>query len=171
MVVVVVIGILAMLAAVAYRSWIRTSHMAEAEDMVAHIRAAEESFRAENGAYLDINGALDLDHLYPRNPGAYKTAWGAPCTTSVCPKHQWTALAVAPQGPVAYGYAVWAGDPNTAPPPSLTLTKTPQPNLGGMNGQPWYIVEAVGDTDGDGVYTRIYGFSTTTTLLIDNEGN
>jgi prepilin-type N-terminal cleavage/methylation domain-containing protein len=169
MIVVVVIGILALLAGVAYRSWIRTSHMAEAQDMVAHIRAAEESFRAENGGYLDISTNLDLGHLYPRDPGAYKTAWGATCT--VCPAHQWTALAVAPQAPVAYGYALWADNTGTNPPPTLTLTKTAQPDLSGMQGQPWYVVEAVGDPDGDGKYTRIYGFSATTTLLVDNEGN
>jgi prepilin-type N-terminal cleavage/methylation domain-containing protein len=168
MTVVLVVGILAVLAGVAYRSWIRTSHIAEAEDMIAHIRASEESFRAENGGYIDVTGGLDLGHLYPRDPGAFKTAWCAACTFCT---HPWSALAVAPQAPVAFGYAVMADNTLTTAPPQLTLTSATAPNLAAMQGQPWYIVEAVGDTNGDGRYVRIYGFSPTTTLLIDNEGN
>lgn len=169
MVVVVVIGILAVLAGVAYRSWIRTSYMAEAQDMIGQIRAAEESYRAENGAYLDVSGGLDLGHLYPRNPGAFKTAWG----NGVCVgcTHSWSALAVQPQAPVAFGYAVEADSTGTVALPHLTVTNVAAPDLSGMQGQPWYVVEAVGDINGDGVYTRIYGFSTSPTLLVDNEGN
>jgi prepilin-type N-terminal cleavage/methylation domain-containing protein len=168
MIVVVVIGILSLLAIVAYRAWIRTSYMAEAQDMISHIRSAEESFRAENGAYLDVTGGLDLGHLYPRDPGAFKTGWGAQCAFCT---HQWSALAVAPQGPVAFGYAVSADNTSRVAPPQLTLTAAAQPNLSGMQGQPWYIVEAVGDINGDGIYTRIYGFSGGAALLVDNEGN
>lgn len=168
MVVVVVIGILALLAVVAYRSWIRTSYVAEAHDMISQIRSAEESFRAENNAYLDVTGGLDLGHLYPRDPGAFKTAWGAQCTFCT---HSFGALAVAPQGPVAFGYAVLADNTAKTSPPLLTLTKAPEPDLSGMTGQPWYIVEAVGDVNGDKIYTRIYGFSASSTLLVDNEGN
>jgi hypothetical protein len=40
-----------------------------------------------------------------------------------------------------------------------------------MMGSPWYIVEAQGDINGDSVFTRVYGFSVTPQLLIDNEGN
>lgn len=175
MVVVVVVGILAVLATVVYRVWVRTSYMAEAQDMVVNIRTAEESFRAENGVYLDVSSALDLGHLYPRNPGAYKTAWGAPCLagSTLCPAHDWAALTIAPQAPLAFGYALQADNSGTAAAPSLSsyLTSSPAPNLAAMTGQPWYIVEAVGDINGDGIYTRVFGFSGSPRLLVDNEGN
>jgi hypothetical protein len=140
--------------------------MAEAYDLIAHIRSAEESFKAENGVYLDISGALDNQHLYPAAPpGAFKTAWGGPC--ALC-THPWTSLTVQPQAPVAFGYALQA-----AGTPIITLTdpSTTPPNLTVLMSQPWYVVEAVGDINGDGIFTRVYGFSSTTQLLVDAEGN
>jgi uncharacterized protein (DUF2141 family) len=35
---------------------------------------------------------------------------------------------------------------------------------------PWYVVEAVGDMNGDGVYTRILGNSSSSQVVIDREG-
>jgi prepilin-type N-terminal cleavage/methylation domain-containing protein len=167
MVTVAVIGILALLSVVAYRGWIRSAYMAEAHDMVSHIRGAEEAYHAENGVYLNVSGGLE-GHLYPADPaGAFKTAWGAPCGTCV---YQWTALNVQPQAPTAFVYAVQA-DNTGASPPALVLTSTPQPNLTPLIGSPWYIIEAQGDINGDGIFTRVYGFSSTPDLLIDNEGN
>ncbi len=169
MAVVVIVGVLAVLAVTSYRAWIRTSYMAEAEDMIAHIRSAEESFKAENGTYLNVSGGLDLGNLYPATtPGAFKTAWGGACATCARP---WSYLNVAPQAPVAFGYALIADNTGTNAPPNLVVTKSTAPNLSGMTGKPWYIVEAVGDINGDGIYTRIYGFSSSTTLFVDNEGN
>jgi prepilin-type N-terminal cleavage/methylation domain-containing protein len=175
MIVVVVVGILALLAVVAYRKWIRTAYMAEAQDMVAHIRGAEEAFHAENGTYLDVSGGLDLGYLYPADPpGAFKTAWGGPCPTHC--RYSWSQLNVQAQAPTAFSYAVQAD--NSVPPKapdqnSIILSpSTPVPDLRSMGSGPWYIVEAVGDIDGDGKnFTRIYGFSASSTLLIDNEGN
>jgi type IV pilus assembly protein PilA len=167
MVVVVIVGILAVVAVVGYRRWIRTTYMAEAQDMIAHIRASEESFRAENGVYLDVSGSLD--NLYPTTqPGAFKTAWGATCSNCT---HQWSQLNVQPQAPTAYAYALVAGGSQDALP---TITVTPPataPDISGLQAGPWYVVEAKGDVDGDQNFTRIYGFSSSSTLLVDNEGN
>jgi prepilin-type N-terminal cleavage/methylation domain-containing protein len=168
MITVVIVGVLAVIAAVGYRAWVRSSHTTEATDILSHIRSAEESFRAENGVYLDISTALDLGYLYPaKTPGAFTTAWGASC--GFC-SHQWSAINVEVNAPVAFGYAVYAPVDPTTPAPALKLNSgtavapiTP--------GAPWYIAEAVADVNGDGIYTRIYAFSSTSTLLIDNEGN
>jgi Tfp pilus assembly protein PilE len=171
MAVVLIVGILALLAIVAYRRWIYTSYMAEAQDMIGHIRAAEESFHAENGVYLDVSGGLE-GHFYPvMTPGAFKTAWGAACT--VCGNHQWTQLNVQAQAPTAFVYAVHA-DASGQAPTAGTIVVTPpatEPSYTSMAGGPWYIAEAKGDVNGDGVFTRIYGFSGASALLIDNEGN
>jgi prepilin-type N-terminal cleavage/methylation domain-containing protein len=170
MVVVVIVGILAVLAVVAYRRWVYTSYMAEAQDMIGHIRAAEESFHAENGVYLDVSGGLE-GHFYPvQTPGAFKTAWGASCT--VCGTHQWTQLNVQPQAPTAFVYAVHADNSGVAPAAgSIVLVSPNQPDFSSMAGGPWYIAEAKGDVNGDGNFARVYGFSGTSQLLIDNEGN
>jgi hypothetical protein len=44
------------------------------------------------------------------------------------------------------------------------------PNLAGLGGQPWYVVEALGDTNGDGVFVRLIGNSANGQVMIDNEG-
>src|SRR5579884_3265977 len=103
MVVVVIIGVLAVLAIVAYRKWVQSSRMAEANDMLANIRTAEESFRAENGGYLSVSKSLGPGDLYPAaTPGAFKTAWGGACGTCVA---SWSSLAVQPAGALYFGYA------------------------------------------------------------------
>jgi len=42
--------------------------------------------------------------------------------------------------------------------------------LSTMSGQPWYIVQAMGDTNGDSVFTTVYGFSNTNQIMVDKEG-
>jgi prepilin-type N-terminal cleavage/methylation domain-containing protein len=80
MIVVVVAGVLAVLAVTAYRRWVQTAYLSEAQDMVKSIRAAQESFRAENGGYLNVSQGLGPGFDYPLStPGQSKTAWGGPC--------------------------------------------------------------------------------------------
>jgi prepilin-type N-terminal cleavage/methylation domain-containing protein len=169
MVVVVILGILVTLGVVGYRKWILTSYMAEAYDMIAHIRAAEETFKAENGVYLDVSGGLGTGHLYPVDqPGAFKTAWKVPCGCTF----KWMQLNFQPQAPTAFVYAVQA-DPGSGTPtlPLLASPSTTNVNLSAMQGSPWYVVQAKGDINGDGIFTNVYGFSATPQLLVDNEGN
>lgn len=176
MVVVVIVGILATLAIVAYQKWTRTARLGEAQDMVGHIRAAEESYRAENGNYLNVSKGLastgnpGTSTLYPAAvPGAFKTQWGAPCSVCVNPS-SWEWLTISPPNPVWYGYAVVAG-PSTSPPAyTIVVNGNPATSLASMSGQPWYIVEAMGDTNGDGVFTTVYGFSNTNQIMVDHEG-
>jgi type IV pilus assembly protein PilA len=173
MIVIAMIGILATLAIVAYKRWVRTAYMAEAQDMVAGIRAAEETFKAEAGGYLPVSSALDVGGMYPAaKPGAFKTSWGAACTVCVT-STSWQALAVEPKAPVAFGYAVVADNTGSTPGANVTVAlnamQTPA-NLSLLAGSPWYVVEALGDINGDGVYTRIIGDSSSSQLFIDREG-
>jgi prepilin-type N-terminal cleavage/methylation domain-containing protein len=169
MVVVLVTGILAALAIVAYQKWTRTARLGEARDLVGHIRTAEESYRAETGNYLNVSKALTPPQMYPApTPGAFKTAWGAACAVCVNPD-AWSWLTVAPANPVWYGYAVMAGTSST--PPSMTVTVNGAAvDLSSMTGQPWYVVSAMGDTNGDGIFTTVYGFSNTNQIMVDREG-
>jgi prepilin-type N-terminal cleavage/methylation domain-containing protein len=170
MIVVVLVGVLALLATLAYRRWVRSAYLSEAQDMVTNIRSAEESFRAENGVYLvPISQGLGPPYDYPAaTPGSLKMAWGAPCT--VCAgTATWTALNVQPSAPLAFGYSL-TGD-NTGQPSSVNIKVNGQ-SLEIANGMtpPWYLIEADGDMNGDGVFTRVYGMSATNHIFVDNEG-
>lgn len=179
MTVTVIVGILALLAVVAYKRWVRTSYMAEAQDMLQNIRGAQEAFKAETGGYLNVSNALDIPNTYPATaPGAFKSGWGGPCGTCIN-NTSWGALAVEPKGPVAFGYAVIASNTGAVPPnlnatiPTM-LTTMNWSSLGQATGGtlrgPWYIDEAVGDLNGDGIYTRLLGNSDSNQVTIDREG-
>jgi prepilin-type N-terminal cleavage/methylation domain-containing protein len=175
MITVVIVGILATIGVVGYRRWTRSAHVAEAQNMVANIRAAEDAFFAENGGYLDVSGTLGKGYSYPSaNPGASKTQWGALCGTCKAPD-SWSRLAVTSSAPVMFGYSVIADQatPATTRVPAITVNGQPLDitNLG-MNGQPWYFVEADANISGDGKsFTHVYGMSGTNQIYVDGEGN
>jgi prepilin-type N-terminal cleavage/methylation domain-containing protein len=175
MIVVVIIGVLALLAVVAYRRWIRTSYVAEGTGMVSNIRNAEESFCAENGAYLDVSGTLGKGFTYPlTTPGASMTAWGGPCGTCKNPNVGWSALNVSSAAPVIFGYSVIADQAN--PPssriPAITVNGSVLNYSAMNNGAPWYFIEADANISGDNTsYVHVYGMSGTNTIFVDGEGN
>jgi type IV pilus assembly protein PilA len=176
MIVVAIVGLLAFIATIAYRRWVKTAYLSEAQDMVTNIRQAEESFYAENGAYLNVSSGLGATFTYPSPaPGAFKTAWGGPC--SACANAAaWQALNIQANGPVSFGYAVIAGDgvkvqPSTIGTPKVngvaidySALKTPP--------RPWYFVEADANISGDGTsMMHVYGMTGTKMIFVDQEGN
>jgi prepilin-type N-terminal cleavage/methylation domain-containing protein len=171
MIVVALVGILAVLATLGYRRWVRTAYVTEAQDMIGNIRSAEEAFRSENGGYLaPISQGLGPANDYPANPpGSFKTAWGATCSVCVGSGNPWLSLNIQPSGPLAFGYSL-VGD-NGAASNGFTI-KVNGHALDIANGMPapWYFVEADGDMNGDGVFTHVYGMSATNQIFVDNEG-
>jgi prepilin-type N-terminal cleavage/methylation domain-containing protein len=172
MIAVVMVGVLALVAGVGYRKWVLNSHMGEAQDMVGNIRAAEETFRAENSGYLAVSNDLTTNSLYPSTSpkGSFVTAWGLPCATCAS-ANSWLALNVAPSSPVLFGYAVIADNTGVASPPTISVNGS-QTSLAGMAGQPWYIAEAICDLDNDSTTpsTTVYGISANNHLILSNEG-
>src|ERR1700722_14182001 len=84
MIIVAMIGVLSVLAVLGYRRWVRSAYMTEAHDMVSSIRAAQESFRAENAGYLSVSNGLGVGSDYPLlTPGPQKTQWGGACAGCV----------------------------------------------------------------------------------------
>lgn len=170
MLVVAIVGVLALLATLAYRRWVHTAYVAEAQEMVANIRTAEASFYNENGGYLSVSTGLGPGNDYPAaTPGKFKTAWGGACATCALGTG-WAALSIQPNAPLAFGYSLLAN--NASAPPASVSSAT-------VNGQalfptpmtaPWYFVEADADMDGNGVFTRVYGMSSTNRIFVDNEG-
>ncbi len=173
MIVVVMVGVLALLADVGYRQWVRNSYMGEAQNMVANIRTAEETFRAENSGYLSVSNNLSTASLYPStNPtGSITTQWGLPCGAGCVKSTSWQALNVNPDGPVRFGYAVIADNTGTAAPPAITINGQ-SPDLSALTGQPWYIVEAICDIDSDSTTpnTTVLGVRGNSQLFTYNAG-
>jgi prepilin-type N-terminal cleavage/methylation domain-containing protein len=123
MIVVVLVGILATVAFVAYRRWVASSYKAEASAVINGIATAQEARHAEAGSYLNVSG--ETTNLYPATkPGPFKTEWGGPCTRCMTP---WTALSFKPSGPVIFGYATVA---------SRTAVTTSPSSPGGPGGGP-----------------------------------
>jgi prepilin-type N-terminal cleavage/methylation domain-containing protein len=177
MIVTIIIGIVSVLAVVAYRKWVQTSYLAEAQDMVSNIRSAEDAFYSENGVtYLPVSTGLGPGFDYPAaTPGAFKTAWGATCGAQCVKLTAWQQLAVQPSGAVAYGYSVLTdmGDytktpPTYGTPPATVKVNGATVNLSGMAGRPWYVIEADGDYFGTGSFTSVFAYAGNNQLFISN---
>jgi hypothetical protein len=167
MIAVVLVGVLGVIATVAYRRITRASYMAEANEMVVHIRGAQEAFRAENGGYLQVSGGLGPGFDYPlTTPGPKKTAWGGPCTGCIDSVRGWSALNVSSTAPLAFGYSTVTSDKTVLPPLWVNGTNIVATGMPA----PWYIIEADGDMDGNGVFCRVYGLSGVNQLYVDHEG-
>jgi prepilin-type N-terminal cleavage/methylation domain-containing protein len=162
--VVAIVGILATIGMVAYRRFITSSKTSEAIYMVGSIRAAEESYRAETLTYLECSPGFA--RTYPMlTPGKAKYAWDV-ASGGHADRDLWRQLGARSDGPVMYGYKVSAGLAGGVP-PKLDIAASP---TWPTTTEPWYVVEAVGDVDGNGVFSYVTGSSFTGELYIENEG-
>jgi len=161
MVVVIIMGVLATLAAYGVRKYLLEGKKAEAVAMLTQIRAAEEAYRDETFEYA---GLEDFDAWHPTSdPGGKKYGWDS-ATTNVR-SQVFDRLGVLPNGPVEYAYAVVAGPAGTDPPGlPITLPEALQESTG-----PFYIAMAKADLDNDGIYT--YAICQSTTAAIHLEDN
>lgn len=168
MVVVVIVGILATIGIAVLRDRAFGSRPVEALAMIQSIRAAEERWRAENLTYLDVTH----QDWYPAFPEkqvqrSFYNSGSCPMDSDDC---RWKLLNPTVTGPVAYGFKVNAGKP------SETMTQ-PDDKVkpGGWPGWPpssdyWYVIQAVGDADGDGVYAKFVASSLRGTVYHENDG-
>jgi prepilin-type N-terminal cleavage/methylation domain-containing protein len=179
-VVVIITTILATVAYMGFRRHRATMRMAEATDLTHTIMDAQEAYQAETGVYANISN--DNLSFYPAaTPGEFKTAWGGPCTNCVS-SDAWTTLTVIPHGAVMYGYATTAGiggvptSPSPGPGPMSPMASLAPSSSSGSSGSPstatdpYYVVAARGDTDGDGVFCDIVASSTGHSFIVTNEG-
>jgi type IV pilus assembly protein PilA len=174
MVVVAIVGILAMLAVVGYRRLVLTAHTSEATAMVQSIRTAQEAYHAETQVYLSTS-VTPTSNLYPAaTPGAFKTGWGAgitgPCTPPTPSLNCWSALPIHVDSAVMYGYATTGGTAGNVGFPALPPIGGSAITLPTAAPTDWYFIGAMGDTDGNGVFTTVIGTSFTNDLFIDKEG-
>jgi prepilin-type N-terminal cleavage/methylation domain-containing protein len=166
MAVVVIVGVLATVGISLFRSHIYSAKATEAMGMVQGIRAAEERVRAETNTYLDVSTSFALaDHYPDGDPGTLKRSF----YSAAHPDFQrWQLLKPTSPGVVQFSYAVKAGPPGTRPPAPATQR---QPNWAlAPADRDWYLIQGVGDTDGDKVYAYFVASSFTGDVYWEHEG-
>lgn len=156
--VVAIVAVLAVLAVWGVNKYIRSSKATEAIHMIGGIKTAQESFKEEAGVYLDIS-----DTPYPAVGDSQKHHWGMPSHPDYS---KWQTLGLSSQDALIYGYITRAGGATDTVPDmgttQQTLTMTP-------SGEPWYVIKAEGDKNGDGVKAIFVGSSFTSEIYGENE--
>src|SRR5690606_26227366 len=159
MTVVVIVGVLATLATYGVRKYVMEAKKAEASSMLVQIRAAEEAYKDETFEYL---GLSSFSAWHPTDtPIAGKHAWQVTSPTAMTPIMN--QLGVMSDGPVAYSYAVVAGNGGDMP----TIPTTKSWDFPAATG-PYYIAMAKADLNGDGVFTYALSHSGTSEIWIDD---
>jgi type IV pilus assembly protein PilA len=164
MAVVIITGLLATVGVVGFRKYVLSAKGAEAESVIQAIRGAEESYAAENHVYLDVSTG---DNWYPVivKPGKTTSTWNPPPPTHPDgPK--WVKLAPAINRTVQFGYMVNAGLAG-AQLPLLKFTADPGFAIPTQN---WYIIQAMGDMDGDGISANYVSTSMTGEIYSERVG-
>ena len=165
MVVVVIVGILAAIGVQLFRGHVYSSRSAEAVAMIQSIRSAQERWKAENGSYLDVS--TSLTNTYPMAaPGKTLYHWDQPSGNDYL---KWRLLAPTTSGPVMFGYATKAG-PAFAAMISPTTAGHPGWPAATQQREPWFVVQATGDTDEDGNKSYYVGSSVNGEVYRENEG-
>jgi prepilin-type N-terminal cleavage/methylation domain-containing protein len=165
--VVAIVAILATLAVFGVSKYIQSSKASEAIQMLGSMKAAQEQYRAETFAYLDVSGSHTLTGYYPTaTPSRKAWGWG---DTSTDQGKAWQTLGVTADAPVRFAYACAAGDgSNAIPAPGVSTTVANWPTSSG--GVPWYVVRAIGDLDDDGLQSVYVSSSFTGQIITDHEG-
>ncbi len=170
MVVVVIVGVLAVLAVVGIRAYVIAARANEAASVIQAIRVAQEAHRAETNTYLDVSDSYTSWH--PRAVPDEKFApFGEPTSGTPAQQMRWRLLdpSVAGEG-VRWGYVTKAGPPGTAPQP-LETRHDSTVNWGGSLNRSWYIIQARGDTDGDGHSVFMAASSLTGVVYDESSGD
>jgi type IV pilus assembly protein PilA len=159
-IVVAIIGVLAVIAVVGYRKMILNSKLTEAKTMINAIRLAEEDYKAESGAYLNISTA------YCPSDGTQQKKWAWENPT--CAGNAWAQLPVHADGPVQFGYAVYAGT-TVAQPGNVPATLIDLSNYNGAK-IPYYVVHAKADLDPGGNVSQLASSSFSGHIYTLDEG-
>jgi prepilin-type N-terminal cleavage/methylation domain-containing protein len=175
MIVVLVVGVLAVVAYAGYHKFIVASRLTEAQNVLAGIKMRQEGYRAETGSYLNVSKKLEANGtsfgaLYPhclngQTPGAYNIAWGGGACGGNCCVNDFGKLRVEVNAPTYYGYSTVA-DTSSMPAVSINGAAMTWPAPTGS----WFAASAVGDPDGNQIYSTVLITSFDNEVRIDNYG-
>jgi type IV pilus assembly protein PilA len=164
MIVVAMIGVLAAIGLFGFRRYLRAAGAAEVKAVIQGIRVSEEALKAETFQYRGCS--LSLTSWYPGAPNDKKRNWDNGQTGNA--EHDcWLELNVVTDGPVKFGYAVMAGiapQPNAVP--NITYCTNWAAAHATVNG-PWFVVQAAGDQNNDGVKSLFASSSATSEICVD----
>lgn len=176
MVVVAMIGVLAAIAIVGYRKYTAAAGTSEALAVIQGIRNAEETYKAETLVYLSCScggataagcpGGGSLSNWYPMTtPGPQKWAWDNPANGD---QPCWQALNVVTDGPVRFGYSVIAD--TQGPVVANGMLVNPSPAIVFPNtAEPWYVIQAGGDRDGDSTLALLFASSFQADVYVEED--
>lgn len=164
--VVVISGLLAVAGVAMFRRHIIASRGSEATAFMEGIRAAQHMYMSENHSYLNASLANGGSMWYPQQtPVKQRTAWANPAHPDFV---QWQQLGLPLNKAVMFSYLLNAGGPGVTM-PNLSAFRSPPvfpvPQLD------WYVVQARGDTDGDGVFALYATTSFTGEIYVENDGD
>ncbi|HEX2669323.1 MAG TPA: prepilin-type N-terminal cleavage/methylation domain-containing protein [Polyangiaceae bacterium] len=163
--VVTITGILSVLAVVGFRRHMQASRGGEALSVIQAIRSAEESFMAENHGYLNVSTDSEGKNWYPQTtPNTTRYPF---LKSSHGDYPRWRQLAPSVKQTVLFGYLVNAGVPGTKLPPLQVAAAPPFATAQPLD---WYVIQASGDVDGNGVFARYASTSMTGEVYIEKEG-
>jgi type IV pilus assembly protein PilA len=158
MIVVVILGILAAIAIIAFRKYVQKSKTSEAYTILGDIRAKQEAYRAEFSQYCIVSGSLDDAN---KHPAAAPRADGKKTPWDPAPVN-WQQLGVRPDSSVWMGYVVTAGLPGS------TIAGPSAPAINNLDH--WWAARAVVDLNGDGTFGYYEAINGTQGIAILNEG-
>jgi len=171
MAVVVITGILAVAGVSLFHQQLLASKGSEAVSVIQAIRAAEEAYAAENHVYLNVSTASGGTSWYPNTtPNTTRYAWvqdGHADYTGPDKKGGWRALAPSVNRSVLFGYLVNAGEAGTIVPELQLAAKPTFPSPMVVS---WYVIQARGDVNGNGVFAQYAASNLNGELFIENEG-
>jgi prepilin-type N-terminal cleavage/methylation domain-containing protein len=162
--VVAIVGILAAIAVVLVARYFRHSKSVEAITMISSIRAAQEMYKGDNGAYLNATSTSlwfptlpdgDVKHSFVVADGVHVDA------------ARWRQLAVSKTDGTQFGFRAYAGLAGPVSVVTDTTASLPFPTAK----EDWYVIEAGGDlTDSSPALSLYVAASWTSELYIENEG-
>lgn len=137
MITVTIVGILAAIAIPTFTAYVYQAKTTEATSFLAEIKQRQESYRAEFTQYADVR----TPHPASVPRGGEQFGWAAPVN--------WQQLGASPDSAVQFQFDTFAGLPGAAV--AGGLVGCGNPASGVRDGEFWFVAQAVGDLDGDGV--------------------
>ena len=167
MAVVTIMGILAALAITVFERRAFQSNVADAQVIMRAISVAEEHYRAENQFYLDVSTKwYPVDWIAPNQKMSFWLSppdGGSPDPETAA----WARLAPDVRQNVSFTFKVNAGTPGGVPPLETTSGITLAPTA---LGEPWYLIQARADADGDSKACYVAFGSWSPEFAVANEG-
>ncbi len=170
MVVVAIVGVLAAIGITLFRKHVHSARSVEAVNMIQAIRAAQERWRAETQRYLRVSSEL-TDYYPSASPGLEKVPFDPRLESNSGHKDaaRWARFNVQGPGHVQGVYSTVAGNAGTSPDDEALSGYSDVPTFDTLN-DPWYLISAKVDMDGDSVPSLYLAASLNGEVYVENGG-